>query len=70
MLADGSVIAFRVFVGQVVWDGKVRRVLVDEADATPLLGMRLLRGSELNIQARYRGRVTIRPLPGRRNRSS
>jgi predicted aspartyl protease len=61
-LADGSTCVFQVYVGKVVWDGKVRRILVDEADADPLIGMRLLRGHELKMQVRYRGKVTIRRL--------
>jgi clan AA aspartic protease len=61
-LADGSTCVFQVFVGQLVWDGKVRRILVDEADTEPLIGMRLLRGHELKMQVRYRGKVTIKRL--------
>jgi clan AA aspartic protease len=61
-LADGSTCVFQVHVGKVVWDGKVRRILVDEADADPLVGMRLLRGHELKMQVRYRGKVTIKRL--------
>src|SRR5438552_11725732 len=43
-LADGSTCVFQVYVGKLVWDGKVRTILVDEADADSLVGMRLLRG--------------------------
>jgi len=39
--------------------------LVDEADADPLVGMRLLKGHELKMQVRYRGKVTIKRLPRR-----
>lgn len=62
-LADGSTCVFQVYVGKVVWDGKARQILVDEADTDPLIGMRLLRGHELKMQVRYRGRVTIKRLP-------
>ena len=61
-LADGSTCLFQVYVGKVVWDGKVREILVDEANADPMLGMRLLRGHELKMQVRYRGKVTIKRL--------
>jgi clan AA aspartic protease len=64
-LADGSECYFDVFVAKVVWDGKVRTILVDEVDATPLVGMRLLRGHELKMQVRARGKVTIKRLPSR-----
>jgi clan AA aspartic protease len=64
-LADGSVSLFDVYQAKVVWDSRVRRVLVDEFDATPLVGMALLRGYEMKIQARARGKVTIKRLPRR-----
>jgi len=62
-LGDGSTCVFRVFVGKVVWDGKVRSILVHEAGGDPLVGMRLLRGCELKMQVRARGKVTIKRLP-------
>jgi predicted aspartyl protease len=43
-LADGSECLFDVYEGSVMWNRKRRRILVDEADADPLVGMRLLRG--------------------------
>jgi clan AA aspartic protease len=64
-LADGRTCVFQVYVGKVVWDGKVRTILVDEADADPLVGMRLLRGHELRMQVRARGKVTIKRLASR-----
>jgi clan AA aspartic protease len=65
-LADGSECLFDVYMARVHWDGKVRTILVDEADADPLVGMRLLRGHELKMQVRARGQVTIKRLPSRR----
>ncbi len=64
-LADGSECDFDVYVAKVDWDGKTRTVLVGEADADPLVGMRLLRGHELKMQVRYRGKVTIKRLRSR-----
>jgi clan AA aspartic protease len=64
-LADGSVSVFDVYQAKVVWDGRVRSVFVDEFDATPLVGMALLRGCELKIQVWSRGKVTIKRLPRR-----
>ena len=64
-LADGSTCVFQVFVGKLAWEGKVRTILVHEADADPLVGMRLLRGHELKMQVRARGKVTIKRLPSR-----
>src|SRR5947207_1145487 len=62
-LADGSECIFSVYEARIVWDGKVRQILVDEADADPLVGMRLLKGHELKLQVRSRGKVTIKRLP-------
>ena len=62
-LADGSICIFDVYEAKVVWDGKVRQILVDEADAEPLVGMRLLKGHQLDMEVRYRGKVTIKRLP-------
>ena len=63
MLADGSECLFDVYEAKVVWDSKVRNILIDEADADPLVGMRLLRGHELKMEVRARGKVTIKRLP-------
>jgi len=65
ILADGSECTFDVYVGRVNWDGKERRILVDEADTDPLVGMALLSGHELKMQIRSRGKVTIKRLPSR-----
>src|SRR4029077_9964181 len=62
-LADGTPCIFDVFKAKVVWDGKVRQILVDEADTDPLVGMSLLRGHELKMQVRSGGKVTIKWLP-------
>jgi predicted aspartyl protease len=64
-LADGSRCVFPAYTGKLFWDGKLRSILVDEAEGDPLVGMRLLRGYELRIQVRARGKVTIKQLPSR-----
>ena len=61
-LADGSECLFDVFEAKVVWDRRTRRILVNEADADPLVGMALLSGYELNVEVRQRGKVTIQRL--------
>ena len=63
MLADGSDILVDIYEATVTWDGKPRRIAVDEADSAPLVGMSLLDGYELTVQVIEGGRVTIRPLP-------
>src|SRR5260370_5383800 len=64
-LADGSVSLFDVFHAKVMWDGRARPVFVDAFDASPLVGMALLRSCELKMQVRARGKVTIQRLPRR-----
>jgi len=64
-LADGSEVEFDVYAAKVLWDGRVRSVFVDKADADPLVGMALLKGYELKMQIRTRGKVTIKKLARR-----
>ena len=64
-LADGSTCVFQAYVGKVIWNGKLRTIVVAEAGVDPLVGMRLLRGHELRMQVRYRGKVTIKRLRSR-----
>src|SRR2546425_263911 len=50
ILGDGTECFFDVYEAVVVWDGRRRRVPVDAADTSPLVGMALLYGYELKIQ--------------------
>jgi clan AA aspartic protease len=68
VLADGNVSYFNVYEATVVWDRRSRRVPIDEADTVPLVGMALLRGYELKIEARQGGIVTIKRLKQQRRR--
>jgi clan AA aspartic protease len=65
-LADGSECLFDVYEARVVWDGEVRDILIDEADANPLVGMRTLHGHELKIEVLDKGKVTLKRLASRR----
>jgi clan AA aspartic protease len=62
LLADGSESIFDIYEAVVIWDGEVRRIPVDQAEATPLVGMSLLEGYELTVQAQPGGNVTIASL--------
>ncbi len=62
-LADGSDSVFDIYEATVIWDGRPRRIAVDEADCDPLVGMSLLYGCELIVQIVDGGRVSICPLP-------
>jgi clan AA aspartic protease len=63
ILADGREEWFDVYSGRVLWDGEPRSVEVEAADATPLIGMAILSGHELNIQVLVGGEVSIAKLP-------
>ena len=63
-LADGSVKNYDVFIGKVLWNERWRRIRISELDALPLVGMSLLRGCELKMQVRSKGRVVISQLAG------
>lgn len=63
LLADGTTSVFDIYEATVVWDGRPRRVAIDAADIDPLVGMRLLNGYELQIQAVVGGQVRIIALP-------
>lgn len=62
LLADGSESLFDIHEAIVVWDGEPRRIAVDTAHIDPLVGMSLLYGFELTVQARDGGSVVIKPL--------
>jgi clan AA aspartic protease len=62
LLADGSESLFDIYEGVVLWDRRRRRVPVDETHTIPLIGMALLDGSELKIQVRTGGKVSVRRL--------
>ncbi len=66
ILADGSLSSFDVYQAKVIWIGRVRRVFVDEFDATPLVGMALLRGYEYKMQVRGGATSRSNACPGGR----
>ena len=59
VLANGSRDVFDTYGVTVLWDGQSRFVDVDEADATPLVGMSMLDDRDLSIQVRNGGRVVV-----------
>ena len=62
ILADGSETEFDIYVATIVWDGEQRHVLIEAADTDPLVGMGLLYGFNINIQAIDGGSVKIERL--------
>ncbi len=61
-LADGSEVAFNLYAVTVQWDGQPRHVDAYESDSTPLVGMALLRGHNLNVDVERGGRVAIQVI--------
>ncbi len=59
ILANGAEALFNIYRGTVLWDGQPRIVETEEAETDPLIGMSLLYGCTLQIQATDGGTVTI-----------
>ena len=62
ILADGSLVMEDVCLARVLWHGAERPVRVLVANATPLLGMALMRGSELRVECVGGGEVSVERL--------
>jgi clan AA aspartic protease len=63
LLANGSVEQFDIYPATVIWNGQARHVLAEAANTDPLIGMTLLYGHDLHIEAVDGGRVTITGRP-------
>ena len=61
-LANGELFDFRVYLGSLSWHGRPSDVLVLQSDSVPLLGMALLWGSRITMDALNEGEVTIEEL--------
>jgi clan AA aspartic protease len=61
-LGDGSEVVFEIYKAVVIWDGHNQVIDVAASDAEPLVGMGLLYGFKLQIEAIEGGRVTIEGL--------
>ena len=62
-LANGTVGRFAVYAGLASWNGQVRLIPILESDSEPLLGMAMLWGSRLTMDAIEGGGVTIEEIP-------
>ena len=62
VLVDGTIRNVTVYVARVLWNDRLRSVEVDSLGIAPLVGMGLLRGSNLSIDAAPGGLVTITEL--------
>lgn len=61
-LGDGSEALFDLYAATVIWDGQYREVDVAESETEPLVGMALLYGYRLQIDAIEGGIVRIEEL--------
>uniref|UniRef100_B8HQW1 Clan AA aspartic protease n=1 Tax=Cyanothece sp. (strain PCC 7425 / ATCC 29141) TaxID=395961 RepID=B8HQW1_CYAP4 len=62
ILGDGSEVVFEIYKASVIWDGQSQVIDVVASEADPLVGMGLLYGFKLQIEAIEGGLVTIEPL--------
>ena len=61
-LGDGSTCIFDVYRGLVIWDGELQRIDINESETTLLVGMSLLYGYRMQLDAVEGGKVTIQSL--------
>ena len=61
-LANGELFEFEAYLAAVSWHGRLSDALVLKSDSTPLLGMTLLWGSRVTVDALTDGQVTIEEL--------
>ena len=62
-LGDGNVATLDAYLATVLWHGREREVLLLQAEGEPLLGMALLYGSRLTLDAVVNGPVVINEIP-------
>lgn len=63
VLANGSEVLIDIYEIEILWDGRWRTVEAGSIDAGALVGMALLGGHSLYLEATAGGRVTIEALP-------
>jgi clan AA aspartic protease len=61
-LGDGSEVNFQMYRATIIWDGAFKVVDVAASETEPLLGMGLLYGFKLQVEAVERGMVTIEAM--------
>ena len=61
-LGDGSEVVFEIYKASVIWDGQNKIIDVAASESEPLVGMSLLYGFMIQIQAIEGGTVRIESL--------
>ena len=59
IMANGQIETFDVYAAGILWDGQPIRVMAEEADTEPLIGMSLLYGYKMTMETVDGGPVTI-----------
>jgi clan AA aspartic protease len=59
ILGDGSVKRFEVYLGTVIWDGALKEIEVNVSESEALIGMSLLEGYKIEIEAWLGGEVRL-----------
>jgi clan AA aspartic protease len=62
VLADGSVVTFKMYEGFLALNRRRIGIEIVEADSDPLVGMSLLDGQKLEIEVTPGGKVGVKPL--------
>lgn len=62
-LGDGSETVFDLYTATIIWDGQYREIDIAESETEPLMGMALLYGYRLQMDAIEGGIVRIEALP-------
>jgi len=63
ILANGTEDEFDIYAATLIWDGIPRPILIESVDTAPLVGMALLYGYDVRIQAIDGGLMTLEALP-------
>jgi clan AA aspartic protease len=61
-LGDGSEVIFDMYRATVIWDGEIQIMDVVSSESDPLVGMSLLYGFKIQIEAIESGLVTIEAM--------
>ena len=61
-LADGSEKTFKIYGAVIHWHDRYQPILVHQAESVPLIGMSLLNGSSLFVEALESGKVVIEEI--------
>ena len=61
-LANGALFEFQRYIGSVIWHGCPHEVYILESECDPLLGMTLLWGSRITMDATTGGKIAIKEL--------